>query len=379
MNSLRPLIVAFLLTSAPLAANAEECDDAAKLRNEVLKSGAPAAERETRLREAIKLCPSLAEASFDLGQVLVELGRIEPAIASFEAARKAGSEVRYDIALANLYATRNSFAEAEKIYRELIEREPKDPRAYQGLSYVLVARGDLDGAEQALRRGIQIEPGAAKLYYSLGVVLEKLNRPEEAIPSFQAAADRDASSAESFIKLGDLLARTGKDAAAKQALQRAVVLDAQRADIWQALAAVMFRMHSFREAEEALVKAQVLGATDPTVNRDLGIVLVSRGEKARGIAKLEDAMRASGEGESRARATSALGWGYLQDSRLEDAKKTLEEAIRLNGSDAFAHNNLGVVYELEGNKEVARRHFERAKELGPGLAQPELNLRILED
>jgi tetratricopeptide (TPR) repeat protein len=59
---------------------------------------------------------------------------------------------------------------------------------------------------------------------------------------------------------------------------------------------------------------------------------------------------------------------------MNDAKAHLEKAVSLNPNSGEAHNNLGVVYALEGNLAKAGEHFTKASQLN---ADANYNLGII--
>jgi Flp pilus assembly protein TadD len=56
----------------------------------------------------------------------------------------------------------------------------------------------------------------------------------------------------------------------------------------------------------------------------------------------------------------------------------LQQAVALDDRDAFAHNNLGVLYELKGQHPRAKEEFRRALSIDPGLDEAIGNLKRLE-
>ncbi len=55
----------------------------------------------------------------------------------------------------------------------------------------------------------------------------------------------------------------------------------------------------------------------------------------------------------------------LQEKQYEEAKKIFLEVLKEDPCDAIAHNDLGVLFFQEGNKEKALYHYEQAAELQP--------------
>jgi tetratricopeptide (TPR) repeat protein len=74
-----------------------------------------------------------------------------------------------------------------------------------------------------------------------------------------------------------------------------------------------------------------------------------------------------------------LGILYARTGRPAQAIASLREAIRLNPDRAAYYNELGLVSRREGKFEDAGRYYSKALELDPGYAYAHLNIGILYD
>lgn len=69
--------------------------------------------------------------------------------------------------------------------------------------------------------------------------------------------------------------------------------------------------------------------------------------------------------EEAGRAYVQLGLGYLQQGLAGQAKAPLSQALALNSSDADAHAALALVFQAEGEPQLALQHFEKALAVRP--------------
>jgi Flp pilus assembly protein TadD len=74
---------------------------------------------------------------------------------------------------------------------------------------------------------------------------------------------------------------------------------------------------------------------------------------------------------------SALGRAQLELGQMETAEENLRQAITLDGSNAFAHNNLGVLLQRLGKRDEARSEFKTALALNPDLEVARKNLEVV--
>jgi tetratricopeptide (TPR) repeat protein len=61
-----------------------------------------------------------------------------------------------------------------------------------------------------------------------------------------------------------------------------------------------------------------------------------------------------------------LGYAYLRQQRLDESESLLRSSIELDPSNQITHRNLGILYALRGESELAEEHFLRG-----GLSAPE--------
>lgn len=91
--------------------------------------------------------------------------------------------------LGNAYFYLGRDGEAESAYRQALEAEPKNPRAYNNLAWLLCARGEeLEEAEFLARRALILAPAGEKDAY--GDTLERVRRARrDGKPACERPAD----------------------------------------------------------------------------------------------------------------------------------------------------------------------------------------------
>jgi Flp pilus assembly protein TadD len=65
------------------------------------------------------------------------------------------------------------------------------------------------------------------------------------------------------------------------------------------------------------------------------------------------------------RGPNNLGWYYISQNKIDDAKAQFEKADKLNPNNPIIQNNLGVVARLKGDKKAAEAYFTAAGSAGP--------------
>ena len=142
------------------------------------------------------------------GHILVDLGRIHEAIASYQSA---------------------------------IRLQPDDPETYLGLGIAWRAVNENAAAIEAYRRAIQLQPDFAKAHNNLGNALIAQDEWEGGAAAFRAALRFDPRDAIAMNNLGNALRELGRLDAAIESYRQCIALEPQRAALHSNLVyAVLF-------------------------------------------------------------------------------------------------------------------------------------------
>lgn len=146
--------------------------------------------------------------------------------------------------------------EAERIYREVLTRAPRNPEALNLLGLICYQNRDAAAAAELIRQAIASDEAPAKYHANLGTALAALGRNAEAEAAYRAALARDPDHADSHGNLGVVLERAGK-------LEEAI-------------------FHCRRAAE--------LRPDSPTAHNNLGNALQARGDHAAAVEAYRQAL-----------------------------------------------------------------------------------------
>ena len=350
---------------------ADDCSRAVSLLESATHGVRTAETAESQFREAVLLCPGLSDAHYNLGLVLLELGKPESALDSLQRASSLSKSALYRLALGNVLLSLERHDEAAKEYQEALQLDETSAAAYQGLSVVAEKLGALTEAEKHARSAIQLDPTNASHHFNYAALLERLDRSREALDEYRKATELDNDLVAAQIRLGILSQRFGDPSTAEKSLRTATLLDPKNVQAWVALARFYESVQNFGAAEQALRRARKAPDANAHVVVNYGIILYKAGKAKDSVLELEQATKAYPEF---AGAHSALGWVYLQEERFSEAEKSLEQALLFDESNAFAHNNLGVLHELRGEEKRALESFRRAHLLAPELSEARTNI-----
>ena len=329
---------------------------------------------EDDLRQALALQPDLAEAHYNLGNVLRMRGKLREAIASVE--RAVGINPDYAAAwtsLGRLYVSQKDAASAERCCQRAVSLRPDSMEPHLGLGNVYAQSGELEAAVGCYEKVVELAPGFSKGWYVLGYTLSQLQRHGDAESCARRAIALQPDLAEAHVLLGNSLRVQNRLDESIDAYRRAVAIRADDADAHFFLANTLMARG---RAEEAASSYQAVIRLQPTFglacNR-LGNALQQQGKLPEAIAAFNQALSLS---SADAAIYSNLGNAYRLAGDLEAAETNVREALRLKPDSPEAHSNLGEILRTQGLPEDAVHYYRRAIELQPDFSGAHSNLLL---
>jgi superkiller protein 3 len=176
-------------------------------------------------RQAATLVPADEEHWLNLTRELMELSRYPDAISAVQDGLTANPKsyaLHLRLGAAQLAA--GHYAEAEKVFRDLVSAGDPLPTGYVGLAQVLLRTGRAQEASDELAVAQQKLGPNFLISYFRGLAFDRSGKPEEAITAFQDALKLDPSNAEAHLSLGKTEMSSGRLDAAITELQEALRL-----------------------------------------------------------------------------------------------------------------------------------------------------------
>lgn len=262
---------------------------------------------------------------------------------------------------------------AERLYRKLVEKEPRNPDAWYLAGYLAIQRRQLTRALSHLDRAVQLRPDFPDAQLNRGNVLMELGRIEDAAAGFLRAVDCAQPRPDAFAALGMALARLGRPAEAAEAFGAALRLAPDLATAHAGLANALRQMGRDVEAlPHALAYAR--GTDNAALLLDLSREAMARNQPAIAHAALQAA--------TALRPDDASAWALLANlsqmgSRYVEAEAAARRAIALAPDDALAHSVLGrALFRLDRTEE-ATPALREACRLAPEDAEARHFLSLL--
>jgi predicted TPR repeat methyltransferase len=114
--------------------------------------------------------------------------------------------------------------EAIALIERSIALDPDQAGRYNNLGNVLVERGRLEDATEAYRRSVELDPGNADTHNNLGALLKALGHPDDAADAYRAAIELDPEHIAAYNNMGNLLSSQGHHTEAVAFYSKAISL-----------------------------------------------------------------------------------------------------------------------------------------------------------
>lgn len=243
-------------------------------------------------------------------------------------------------ALATRQHQSGQYAEAERLYRDVLAIDPDHPGSLHHLGILAHQMGQPMVALELIGRALAINDDLPECHNNIGMVLAALGRFDEAAEHFRRAIAMQPGNADAYANFGNVLKEQGQLSEAIASYDRALALHPDFAAAHNNRAAALLALGRREEARSGYERALQL---DPNFQE----------------------------------AHSNLGVWLLDEGRVDEAVSHFERALLLNASSADAHNNLGRAYLAAGNLQQAGAHFQTALTLSPAFAPAGNNIGLM--
>lgn len=237
---------------------------------------------------------------------------------------------------------------AENDLQTVLRESPNDYQAMDLLGILRAQERREPEAEKLFREVIQGDPKFAGAHIHLGLLYVQMGQPENAIPELQE---------------GLRLAPDRKDVA--QAL----------VGIWREQARAAVSAGEDEKGLALLLQARKLVAENPDVQFDLGMVELRMGLNSDAITSFQKAIELRPED---AKAVYGLARAFMEHSQFDEARHEFARYIKLRPNDPSGHYGLGMADAALERSQDARQEFEKSIALAPVQTESYFRLGLLD-
>jgi tetratricopeptide (TPR) repeat protein len=295
-------------------------------------------EAMTQFQQALQINPNYAEAHNNLGNVLLRKGRVDEALAQYQTALQIKSDyadAHYNLGDALLQKGRVD--EAITQYQATLQIKSDELEAHNNLGEALLQKGRVDEAIRQFQKALEIKPDYANALNNLGYALLQKGGVDEAITHFQEALKIKSDYAEAHNNLGEALLQQGRTDEAIAHDQRALQLKPDYAAAHYNLGKALLQKGDAAEAITHLQKALRINPDYEEALNNLAWVLAtcSQASLRDGRQAVELARRANQlAGEGSPIVLGGLAAAYAEAGRFSEAVEAAQRAVQLAGTQS---------------------------------------------
>jgi tetratricopeptide (TPR) repeat protein len=264
----------------------------------------------------------------------------------------------------------NRLADAERIYRDVLRRQPMHSGVLHLLGLVALQCGQAERSVELFDRAIAIRRDFHEAYDNRGTALYTLDRFEEAVASYDRAIRLKSDNAAVHANRGNVLQALGRCEEALASYDRALALIPGFSEAHFGRGATL---NALKRREEALASHERAIALNPNYAK----AFQGRGMALQGLGRLEDAVASYDHAVALnphfAEAFVDRGAALAASGRHQDAVASFDQAIALNPDLAEAFNNRGISLLESATVEAALASFDKAVGIRPGYAEAHTN------
>ncbi len=351
-------------------------------------------------REAIRLQPTNLDAYVALSEMLLSMQRADQADqVLMEARARVPESSAIHRALAHSRLVRPDLAGAEGELRIALQRDPRDIRAHFALGDVLRRMQRLDDAQHEFEAVAEMDASYPGLAMARGQLAEARGELPQALQTFREALARDPTNVELIVRVATTLVALGNFGDADQMLRSVVVDHSSNADAQYTMGRARLGEDNYVDAVHYLDRAIELNPTkaeykayaaeahrragdvqralqlaeqsielDPSFPRGYWVRAEIRLHRGDASDALSDINRAT-QLDPRFWAAYAT-WADIDDAlgRRSESIRLYRFAIERDGRHGDWHYSLGRLLADAGDEGAARAAFQRAREIGNGVA-----------
>jgi tetratricopeptide (TPR) repeat protein len=244
--------------------------------------------------------------------------------------------------LARAVAAKGDYADAETLYRRVIDKDKTFQAAYTEVYRLLMFQRKLPEAEQVLKLAFANNPRQFGYLTLLAQHYGLIQRRDQMLDVLNQMKSYAKDWDQAYLTVGTFYLRMGDGDSAIREYKEGMAKDPKRKAVYQK-SVIEVLMHQGKKSEAAAVNAEIL--KDNPKDND-----------ARGLS-----------------ATFLLDKGDIATALAE-----LQAVVTASPQNPVAHYNLGRAHYMRGEAEQARQQFLKAIELKPDYIAPRLDLARLQ-
>jgi tetratricopeptide (TPR) repeat protein len=277
---------------------------------------------------------------------------LKSAIESYETADKIKpGDQGVSMQLARAYLGERRFAESERLFRGVLEKDKTFHQVYTELYRMLLAQNKVAEGEQVLRQAVANNPKQVMFLTFLAFHYHLAKNRDEMVKVLNQIKSQAKEFSQAYLTVGDFYLRLGEAEEAIKQYREGIAADAKMKSTYQKrIIEVLMRQGKRPEAAE--INAQIL-KENPNDNDARGLqasLMLDRGDVAKALAELQAVVTRAPDNPV---ARFQLGRAHALRGEWEQARQQFAKAIELRPDYILARLALGQL-------QLTQRQFDAA-------------------
>ena len=295
---------------------------------------------------------------WDLGNALLNLGRYEEAIASYDKAL----EIKPDqdeawnnrgVALGNL----GRYEEEIASYDKALEIKPENDAAWVIRGLALANLGRYEEVVVSCDQALEIKPENDAAWVIRGLALANLGRYEEVVVSCDQALEIKPDFDQTWYYRGMALYDLGRYEEAIASYDKALEIKPDYVEAWYYRGNSLGNLGRYEEVIASYDKAIEIKPDNEEAWNNRGVALANLGRHEEAIASYDKAIEIKPDDDS---TWGQRGLTLMNLERYEEAFKSYDKALELNPDNANAWYNRACCFALQNQIESAIENLAKA-------------------
>ena len=263
---------------------------------------------------------------------------------------------------------------ALKLIKKAVKLRPEAAEFVNNLGNIHMSRDNPNGAMGCYKKALSLDPALPNAHYNLGIIHQSRGHGDEAIDCFRRVIEQAPDFAAAYFALGNALQDAGHPQEAITCYEKLISVSPGHVQGYHSLAAVLGTVGRSEESQNIIRKALALNPGDAAWRCNFGNLL----RRQRLLAEAESVYReALGIQPNLPEAWNNLGLTLYLQGRLEEAEEALRKALELKPDFSDAHINFTNLLRDTGRLVEAESAFSHALQSNPDDTSLNTNLALL--
>ena len=259
-----------------------------------------------------------------------------------------------------------NFAEAARLYNEVLRMNPRHPGALQMLGFLHFQRGEFADAERIMEKAVKLDPKSVDALYNRGCALQALNRSKEALSCFDRALALKPDYAPAMLNRGNVLSQMGRFTDALASYDLAQALMPASAELTMNRGNALFELERYADALASYDAALKQEPREPLLWNNRGNALSGLGRHQDAVASFARALALE---PAYVDALVNRGNALAKLDRNEEALADLDKALAIEPDNIEALDSRGRMLSRQKRSAEALASFDRILLLDPAHAE----------